>query len=251
MAATRTPLLISGGSVHRTLAEQAYETLHQAILSGELEPGTRLPIDDLAGQLNMSNVPIREALKKLDARGMVEHIPHRGARVTPLSIEDVREIYEVRLELEPLAIARACEAFTSEHAAVARGWLDRLNASINSDDDTIWLAHTGFHFSLYSASGSKWLMRSIEPVWASSERYRRAFRSKTVKDSRMHHGNMLQMCIDHDAPAAMFEIRQHLVLVGNIIAREMGFQGDLFAAPSERDAEASIGAVNGRDSRRR
>ena len=74
---------------HRTLAEKAFETLHWAIITGRLRPGTRLPIEELAEVLDMSPMPIREAVRRLDAAGLVENIPHRGARVTELSVVDL------------------------------------------------------------------------------------------------------------------------------------------------------------------
>src|ERR1700735_2299561 len=110
-------VLASDGSPrgHRTLAEKAFETLHAAIITGQLAPGTRLPIEELAELLEMSPMPVREAVRRLDAAGLVENIPHRGARVTQLSITDLAEVVEARLALEVLAIRRAAERFTEQH----------------------------------------------------------------------------------------------------------------------------------------
>src|ERR1700722_3202200 len=111
---------------HRTLAEKAFETLHQAIITGLLRPGTRLPIEELAEVLEMSPMPIREAVRRLDGAGLVENIPHRGARVTELSVPDLTEVYEARLALEMLAIRHAAERFEPRHEAVAHDRLARL-----------------------------------------------------------------------------------------------------------------------------
>src|SRR5580704_4137435 len=105
---------------HRTLAEKAFDTLHQAIITGRLRPGTRLPIEELAEVLEMSPMPIREAVRRLDAAGLVENIPHRGARVTELSVTDLAEVVEARLALEVLAIRRAAERITDARVAYAR-----------------------------------------------------------------------------------------------------------------------------------
>ena len=105
---------------HRTLAERAFATLHEAIVTGVLAPGERLPIQELAGVLELSPMPIREALRQLDSLGLVENIPHRGARVTELSIDDLREDYDARLALEQLAVRHAAEKFTAEDAKLAR-----------------------------------------------------------------------------------------------------------------------------------
>src|ERR1700760_4374599 len=104
---------------HRTLAEKAYESLHAAIITGQLRPGARLPIEELAEHLEMSPMPIREAVRRLDGAGLVEDVPHRGARVTELSVTDLAEVYEVRLSLETLAMRRAAARFTDGRAAHA------------------------------------------------------------------------------------------------------------------------------------
>ena len=96
---------------------------------GDLAPGERLPIEELGVALGMSAMPIREALRRLDAAGLVENIPHRGARVTELSIADLAEVYEARLALEPLAVRRAAERFNAEQAAVADGGSRRSTGS--------------------------------------------------------------------------------------------------------------------------
>src|SRR6201987_3265171 len=91
---------------HRTLAEKASETLPPPIITGRLRPGARLPIEELAELLEMSPMPIREAVRRLDAAGPVENIPHPGARVTELSVRDLCEAHEARLALEELAVRR-------------------------------------------------------------------------------------------------------------------------------------------------
>ena len=116
MAAAEKLSAVRPAGGHRTLAERAFATLHEAIVTGVLAPGERLPIEELAEVLEMSPMPIREALRLLDSVGLVENIPHRGARVTELSIDDLREVYEARLALEPLAVRHAAENFTDEDA---------------------------------------------------------------------------------------------------------------------------------------
>src|SRR5262252_271769 len=130
-------VLASDGSPrgHRTLAEKAFETLHSAIITGRLRPGTRLPIEELAEHLEMSPMPIREAVRRLDAVGLVDNIPHRGARVTELSITDLAEVYEVRISLETLAIRRAAARFTNVRTARAQQALAKLEAM--ADDTSV------------------------------------------------------------------------------------------------------------------
>src|SRR5947209_20422967 len=111
---------------HRTLAEKAYDTLHMAIVMGRLRPGARLPIEELAEYLQMSPMPIREAVRRLDAVGLVENVPHRGARVRELSVTDLAEVYEARLALEIPAIRRAAQRFVDGRIQHARDCLTVL-----------------------------------------------------------------------------------------------------------------------------
>jgi DNA-binding GntR family transcriptional regulator len=215
---------------HRTLAERAFATLHEAIVTGVLTPGERLPIEDLAEVLEMSPMPIREALRLLDSVGLVENIPHRGARVTELSIDDLREVYEARLALEPLAVRHAAENFTDEDASRATDALAaHVKASRQRDLGRIWSTHTAFHFALYDAAKSRWMSRLIRPLWESSERYRFAMLPvrMNLDKRRSEHELILQACVGHDAPAAARELHNHLARTANLIANQMA-GADLF-----------------------
>jgi DNA-binding GntR family transcriptional regulator len=216
---------------HRTLAERAFTTLHEAIVTGVLAPGDRLPIEDLAQVLEMSPMPIREALRLLDSVGLVENIPHRGARVTELSIEDLREVYDARLALEPLAVRIAAGNFTEQDGELGR---ERLEAHVRAygkrDLRLIWSTHTAFHVSLYDAAHSKWLTRLIHPLWETSERYRFAMLPVRVNldQRRLEHERILEACIGHEPEIAATELHNHLAATANLIAEQMGGDGPLF-----------------------
>src|SRR3982075_1812147 len=96
---------------HRTMAEFALEQLREAIILGELPAGTPLRLDELARSLGMSISPIREAVRQLEALGLAEHVPHHGAKVMPLDVEELRELFSIRLALEGMALRRAAELF--------------------------------------------------------------------------------------------------------------------------------------------
>jgi DNA-binding GntR family transcriptional regulator len=211
---------------HRTLAERAYATLHEAIVTGVLSPGERLPIEDLAEVLDMSPMPIREALRLLDSVGLVENVPHRGARVTELSIEDLREVYEARLALETLAIRHAAERFTEQDAILAT---EKLAAYVRAsrqqrDLARLWATHTAFHFALYDAARSRWMSRLIRPLWESSERYRFAVLPvrQNLEERQREHERMLRACVENDPDAGAFELHNHLARTANLIATQMG-----------------------------
>jgi DNA-binding GntR family transcriptional regulator len=216
---------------HRTLAEKAFASLHGAILNGELMPGQRLLIEELAEQLEMSPMPIREALRRLDAVGLVEQVPHRGARVAELSVEDLAEVYEARLALEPLAVRHAAAQFTDEDAQDASESLARhVEAYRAGDVAAAWVAHTDFHFALYNAARSRWLIRLITPLWESSERYRLAVGAvhRSLDQRRREHERILEACVQRDPELAALELHNHLALTANVQSRKMGGE-ELFA----------------------
>ena len=208
---------------HRTLAEKAFETLHQAIITGQLRPGTRLPIEELAEVLEMSPMPIREAVRRLDGAGLVENIPHRGARVTELSITDLAEVYEARLALETLAIRRAAARFDTPHEAIAAARLDKLEAMSDDNSARTSAAHEAFHFALYDAAASAWLMRLIRPVWETSERYcLETPQCRQLATRGNEHRGILDACAAHDPDRAALALHDHLARTANTISVAMG-----------------------------
>src|ERR1700688_4231417 len=116
------PLEVATGPAvrHRTMAEAALERLREAIIMGELTPGAPLRLEDLARQLGMSISPIREAVRQLEALGLAEHVPHHGAKVMPLDVEELRDLFAIRLALEGMAVRRAAELFEPADADAAR-----------------------------------------------------------------------------------------------------------------------------------
>jgi DNA-binding GntR family transcriptional regulator len=115
----------------RTAHEYVLATLRSAILDGTLAGGTRLVQTELAGQLGVSTTPVREALRDMATEGLVVFDPHRGAIVRPLDIEEVREIYELRIALEPLMIRRVVDRITDEQLERAEGLALRMRTEKN------------------------------------------------------------------------------------------------------------------------
>src|SRR5689334_13162844 len=129
------------------MAEAALERLREAIILGELTPGTPLRLEDLARQLGMSISPIREAVRQLEALGLAEHVPHHGAKVMALDVEELRELFAVRLALESMAVRRAAELFAAADEESARAHLDAYDdARRRGDVRSAVRAHASFHF---------------------------------------------------------------------------------------------------------
>jgi DNA-binding GntR family transcriptional regulator len=221
-----TPVEVQGGGAvrHRTMAEAALERLREAIILGELTPGTPLRLEDLARQLGMSISPIREAVRQLEALGLAEHVPHHGAKVMALDVEELRELFSIRLALEGMAVRRAAELFTDDDARSARAHLDAYDdARRRGDIRSAVRAHGSFHFALYEAARSPWLLRLIRPAWDSCERYRPVLFAKgKVQDKHEETDiELLEACTAHDPDRAAKALHDHLDSAAGIYSVEL------------------------------
>ncbi len=210
---------------HRTMAEAVLERLREEIILGELTPGTPLRLEDLARSLGTSISPVREAVRQLEALGLAEHVPHHGAKVTGLDVEELRELFSVRLALETLALRRAAELFTAEDERAADTQLaDLAAARRRSDVREAVRAHTAFHFALYEAARSSWLLRLIRPAWDSCERYRPVLlgeRGDLQKQHAEFDAELLAACVARDPDRAAAALRDHLELATSIFSVEL------------------------------
>jgi DNA-binding GntR family transcriptional regulator len=207
------------------MAEAALERLREAIILGELTAGTPLRLEELAQQLGMSISPIREAVRQLEALGLAEHVPHHGAKVLGIDVEELRELFSIRLALETMAVRRAAELFRPADGEVARTRLTAYDdARHRADTRAAMREHTGFHFTLYEAAGSGWLLRLIRPAWDSCERYRPVLLAAGGALQDRHEEldvELLAACAAHDADRAAAALHAHLELATEIYAVEL------------------------------
>jgi DNA-binding GntR family transcriptional regulator len=206
------------------MAEAALERLREAIILGELTPGTPLRLEDLARQLGMSISPIREAVRQLEALGLAEHVPHHGAKVMALDVEELRELFSIRLALEGMAVRRAAELFEESDRRAARANLDEYDDARRRGDIRSGVrAHGAFHFALYEAARSPWLLRLIRPAWDSCERYRPVLLAKGRVQDRHEELDveLLDACADHEPERAAKALHDHLELANDIFTVEL------------------------------
>jgi DNA-binding GntR family transcriptional regulator len=207
------------------MAEAALERLREAIILGELTPGTPLRLEDLARSLGMSISPIREAVRQLEALGLAEHVPHHGAKVMGLDVEELRELFSIRLALETMAVRRAAELIGEAGEARARTALAEFDAARHGGDMRAAVrAHTSFHFALYEAARSAWLLRLIRPSWDSCERYRPVLLGATGSLQDRHEEldvELLEGCAAHDPERAAKALHAHLELATEIYTVEL------------------------------
>jgi DNA-binding GntR family transcriptional regulator len=211
------------------MAEAALDELREAIVLGELVPGTPLRLEDLAASLGMSISPIREAVRQLEALGLAEHVPHHGAKVVALDVGELRDLFQVRLALETMAVRRAAERFEDGDRERAAALLDEyVDARARGELRPAMRAHGSFHFALYEASHSQWLVRLIRPAWESCERYRAALLAQHGSLQDRHQEidrELLGACAAQEPERAAEALYRHLELFGDFYSRELGGRG--------------------------
>jgi DNA-binding GntR family transcriptional regulator len=149
------------------------EHLRRAILSGEIRPGEWIRQEEVAERLGSSRLPVREALRILEAEGLTEHEPHRGARVPSLSMHEVDVVYRMRERLETLAIAESVPHLTDTEIGRLREVQERIEA--NSDVPTFLELDREFHLASYGGCRIEQLTATVTRLWNATQHYRRAF----------------------------------------------------------------------------
>ena len=163
------------------LRDVVFNTLRQAILRGEMEPGERLMEIQLADKLGVSRTPIREAIRKLELEGLVIMIPRKGAEVAHITEKDMRDVLEVRAALEELAATLACRNVTPERIEELKMANKRFEAAIISKDVVAIVdADVNFHDIIYAMTDNQRLIQIINNLREQMYRYRVEY----LKDER-------------------------------------------------------------------
>ncbi|OZD08796.1 GntR family transcriptional regulator [Rhodococcus sp. 06-156-3C] len=155
-----------------TKNDYAYAQLRTRILTGDLAAGSVIGQAKLAAELGVSTTPLREAIRRLAAEGMIDLEAHRDARVTSVSAEEARHLYQVRESLDPLATSLAALNRTNSDIAKIEFALSRLEPITDAGDLEALLRHREFHRSVYCASGNPVLVDILERLWDKADRYR-------------------------------------------------------------------------------
>lgn len=200
----------------RAAAEQAAESLRDEILSGAIASGARLGEAELASRLSVSRTPIREALSRLAAEGLVELSPNRGARVATWTAEQLREIFELRLRLEPYAVQQAVPKLTLAQLDE----LDELATAMNragrpgrtQDLTALFELNRAFHGLFIDAAGSPPLASALRGVTHASVVHQNFhdYRPDALRRSLHHHVEMVAAARAGDGDWAEAIMRAHL-----------------------------------------
>jgi len=188
---------------HRSVQEIVADGIRDMILNGQLRPGDRLRQDDLAATFGVSAIPIREALRQLQAEGLVTFYPRRGARVAGLSASDFEEISQIREALETLALRWATENFDQIPTDRLEQLLAEIEAAeaLSDDVDRRLRLVREYFFTIFQASGKAHVLRILSSVWDLSQQYRRYFSSRPelVSKRLANYRSIYRACRARDA----------------------------------------------------
>lgn len=198
-----------------TAQEAVLAALRADIASGLLAPGEQVVQDDLARRYGVSRVPIREALRILEAEGHLTYHPHRGYFVAELSVDDLAEVYRIRELLESEALGQAVELIEDADIDELQGLVEAVEEATAAGDVTaITAANRSFHFALLEISGRPRLVRMIRLLWDATDAYRSVYFLDRANRERIdaEHRAMIDALRARDAVrliALTAEHRQH------------------------------------------
>ena len=200
-------------SEYLPLRDVVFNTLREAILKGELEPGERLMEIALANRLGVSRTPIREAIRKLELEGLVVMIPRRGAQVASITKKDLQDVLEVRSSLEVLATELACERIRPEQLAQLRGALQRFEQVLGSSDVSVIAgADVDFHDVIFMATGNARLVQILNNLREQMYRYRMEYLKDFSSHARLleEHRQLVEAIAAGDREGAAAIIKAHI-----------------------------------------
>lgn len=193
------------------------DVLREAILRGILLAGQQLRQDEIARELGVSHIPVREALRQLEAEGLVRLRPYRGFEVSELSPEEVEELYEIRIPLECQALRLALPHVTDEDLERAERILDAIDAE---GDPSAWSElNTEFHAVLYAPSRRQRLLNLIRTLRTNVDRYLRLYISVMQRKqySQREHRKILEAVRRRDAAGAVAALEEHLGIASRML----------------------------------
>lgn len=198
----------------RTSAGFVVDTLRRAIVSGAIPGGQAIRQEDLAARFGVSRMPVREALRRLEAEGLVDFVPHKGAVAASLSAEDAEEIAAMRVAAETLALRRSLPRLAAADLDRAAAVLDEMEAE--TDIARFGELNRRFHLTLYGAAPGKRLLQHVQSLHDAADRYLRVAVTGLDYESRSaeEHRALLAACRASDADRASALLAAHIESAG-------------------------------------
>lgn len=218
----------------RTLSDRLVDVVRDFILSGEIPPDVPIRQDALAAELNVSKIPLREALARLEQDGLVVSHANRGFFVRPLSAEEAEEVYALRLRLEPEAAAEACLLATKAEQESARRALELFDAAAIGGKQDVGALNRAFHMALVSPGGRRVTAEMVMRLHVMADRYVRKHlepRGRHVR-AEAEHREILKHWLARRADKVNALVRQHLERTLLDLRAELSAAAEEAPAPS-------------------
>lgn len=219
--------------LRRTLTDAAVEALRTRILAGEWVAGAPLRQEALASELGVSRIPLREALRQLEAEGLVALQPHRGAVVSPLPVEEAAELFELRALIESDLSRRAVPRLTAGDDAAMRAHALAFERAVTSGNVSAWgEANRRFHFALYAAADRPRTLETVARLHAQSDRFLRLQLTLTRGTSRAvrEHRAIAVAARARDTARVTRLVGDHILTAGRALAESLERHRPLEAA---------------------
>lgn len=204
----------------QTIASMTVEALRERILRGDYPDGEPLRQDALAEELGVSRIPVREALRQLEAEGLVTFNPHRGAVVSSLSLAEIEELFELRADIECELLRRAIPRMNSEQLERATDVLDEFQDALDAGESARWgPLNWHFHAALYAPAERKFTMGVLQKLHQHSDRY---FRMQVLlahggERANEEHREIIAAVRKRDVKTATQLMRAHILGSGSML----------------------------------
>lgn len=218
---------------NKRMSELIYEQISDWIMDGTLEAGQRISEDDLAEKFGVSRMPVREAIRMLCAKGLMQSVPYAGSTVRKLNDNEIREVYLLRSVLEPLACRISAQNIHAEQLEQLQSIQSSLEgygekAISLETSKQMYQLNREFHMCMYRPCQMERLMQMIDNLWDSIAylRMRTAFNPKYPEQMRQEHRRYISLLRqrDGDALAAQLEenLRRHVIDIPGIAQSAQG-----------------------------
>jgi DNA-binding GntR family transcriptional regulator len=204
----------------QSIPESLCDSLRERILSGEFQEGDALVQDAIADDYGVSRMPVREALRQLEAMGLVAMRTHKGAIVTTVPTEEVEELFELRALLEGDLLGRAIPRMTDQDIEAARALLVDLETSYEQQDMAAWgRLNWAFHRRLYLPAQRAQTLAILQGINLQTERYIRVHLVITngLDTAQQEHRELLRLCALREADRAVAFLREHVLSAGRAL----------------------------------
>jgi DNA-binding GntR family transcriptional regulator len=215
---------VAGASV--PIQDVIESELRERILLGDIEPGGRINVRQLEQHFGVSHIPIREAIRRLEAEGLVVNVPKRGAVAAGVSLNELDDIYDLRRIIEPPVAARAVGAMADAELDDITAAYDRLIAAERGASEIEFsTAHWDFHWNVLRPGSTEEIERLLRRLWRVADRYVRLARGLVISAAHDQHDQLYAACVSHNAVAAADILQRHLHLTGDALRSQLHQQG--------------------------